>query len=77
VRVLVAELRVAEVPSHEARRIHGASKLNTFRDGYRVLRTIARERQALRRGDHALLLRPLVPAVDVGVAVPEVLDVVA
>ncbi|MEA2170073.1 MAG: hypothetical protein QOF76_3373 [Solirubrobacteraceae bacterium] len=75
VRVLVAELRVAEVPSHEARRIHGVSKLNTFRDGYRVLRTIARERQALRRGDHALLLQRLEPAVDALVVAPEVIDV--
>jgi glycosyltransferase involved in cell wall biosynthesis len=47
IRVLVAGLRVAEVPSHEAARIHGTSNLRTFRDGYRVLRLIARERAAL------------------------------
>ena len=48
VRVLAAGMKVAEVPSHEARRIHGESNLRTFRDGYRVLRTIARERAQLR-----------------------------
>jgi glycosyltransferase involved in cell wall biosynthesis len=51
VRVLAAGMRVAEVPSHEGRRIYGLSHLSTFRDGYRVLRTIARERlQLSRRG---------------------------
>jgi Glycosyl transferase family 2 len=50
VRVLAAGMRVAEVASHEAPRIHGQSHLKTFRDGFRVLRTIIRERRrALRR----------------------------
>lgn len=44
VRIARAGLRVVEVPSFEAERIHGESKLNTFRDGRRVLRTILRER---------------------------------
>jgi glycosyltransferase involved in cell wall biosynthesis len=48
VRVLAAGMKVAEVPSHEARRIHGVSNLSTFRDGYRVLRTIVRERAQVR-----------------------------
>ena len=48
VRVLAAGLRVAEVASHESARIHGQSHLSTFRDGLRVLRTIIRERRALR-----------------------------
>jgi hypothetical protein len=43
VRVLAAGMRVTEVASHEARRIHGQSHLKTFRDGFRVLRTIIRE----------------------------------
>lgn len=47
VRVLAAGLQVAEVPSYEGARIHGTSNLNTFRDGYRILRLIARERSAL------------------------------
>jgi glycosyltransferase involved in cell wall biosynthesis len=47
VRVLAAGMKVAEVPSHEGRRIYGLSHLSTFRDGYRVLRTIVRERSQL------------------------------
>jgi len=38
------KLRVVEVPSFEAPRRVGNSNLNTFRDGWRVLRTILRER---------------------------------
>lgn len=38
-----AGLRIAEVPSLELNRISGASNLQTFRDGWRVLRTIAHE----------------------------------
>lgn len=45
-RVAGARLRVTEVPSFEHDRIHGASNLNAFRDGWRVLRTIVRERRA-------------------------------
>jgi hypothetical protein len=48
VRVLAAGMRVAEVPSHEFSRIYGVSNLRTFRDGYRVLRTIVRERAHVR-----------------------------
>ena len=44
VRALRAGLRVVEVPSFEAERISGASHLHAFRDGWRVLRTIVRER---------------------------------
>lgn len=43
IRVHHASLRVAEVPSFEYQRIHGVSKLNTFRDGWRILKTIVRE----------------------------------
>jgi len=43
-RVHKANLRIIEVPSVEYRRIHGKSNLNAFRDGWRVLRTIVRER---------------------------------
>jgi glycosyltransferase involved in cell wall biosynthesis len=39
-----AGLVVAEVPSVEARRLHGESHLHPFRDGVRILRTIVRER---------------------------------
>jgi len=43
VRAAKAGLTVVEVPSWESRRIHGKSNLSTFRDGWRVLRTILRE----------------------------------
>lgn len=43
VRAAKAGLRIAEVPSIELDRISGASNLQTFRDGWRVLRTLARE----------------------------------
>lgn len=44
IRVAQAGLAVTEVPSYEQSRIHGESNLNAMRDGYRVLRTIVRER---------------------------------
>jgi glycosyltransferase involved in cell wall biosynthesis len=43
-RIHQAKLKIVEVPSFEYRRIHGKSKLRTFRDGWRVLRTIVKER---------------------------------
>ena len=44
VRAAKAGLRTAEVPSFESPRMNGVSNLNTFRDGWRVLMTILRER---------------------------------
>ena len=44
VRLARSALRVVEVPSYEHRRVHGASNLNAFTDGFRVLKTILRER---------------------------------
>lgn len=44
IRALRRGLRVAEVPSFEARRIDGVSNLRVVHDGLRVLRTIVRER---------------------------------
>ncbi|MFL5659353.1 MAG: glycosyltransferase family 2 protein [Ktedonobacteraceae bacterium] len=44
-RVHKASLKIAEVPSFEHQRIYGESKLNTFRDGWRVLKTIMKERR--------------------------------
>jgi glycosyltransferase involved in cell wall biosynthesis len=41
-QALTAGLRIAEVPSLEAPRRSGKSNLRTFRDGWRVLRTILR-----------------------------------
>jgi len=45
VRAAKADLKVTEVPSAEARRLHGNSNLRTFRDGFRVLRTLWQERK--------------------------------
>ena len=50
VRALRAGLKVAEVPSFEAERVHGSSNLRTIPDGLRVLRTILREWQSATRG---------------------------
>jgi len=43
-RILQAGLKIVEVASIEYRRIYGKSNLKAFRDGWRVLRTIVRER---------------------------------
>jgi len=43
VRALREGLKVSEVPSFEAERVHGTSNLRTFPDGWRVLKTIVRE----------------------------------
>jgi glycosyltransferase involved in cell wall biosynthesis len=43
-RALKAGLKIAEVPSFEARRLYGKSNLRTFPDGWRVLKTIFHER---------------------------------
>jgi glycosyltransferase involved in cell wall biosynthesis len=57
VRVHSAALAITEVASFETPRLHGVSNLNAVSDGLRVLRTIAVERKAMRRGDR---LRDLV-----------------
>lgn len=44
IRALKANLRVAEVASFESERIHGESNLQTFKDGWRVLKTIINEK---------------------------------
>ncbi len=44
-RAHIAGLRVVEVPSVEAARIHGESNLRTFPDGWRVFKQILRERR--------------------------------
>ena len=69
VRTLAAGLRVVEVASYESARIHGESHLRTFRDGTRVLRTIARERRRLRRARSGLgVPRPIARTINVTVA---------
>jgi glycosyltransferase involved in cell wall biosynthesis len=60
VRAAKARLKVVEVASHERNRIHGTTNLRTFRDGWRVLRTIVKEWSTSRApepsppGNHAL-----------------------
>jgi glycosyltransferase involved in cell wall biosynthesis len=46
IRALRADLKIVEVPSYEHRRVHGQSGLKTIPDGWRVLKTILRERFA-------------------------------
>lgn len=52
-RVAEEGLRVTEVPSFEHPRIHGASNLDAFSDGLRVLTTILVERRRTRRRHHS------------------------
>jgi glycosyltransferase involved in cell wall biosynthesis len=43
-RMCKANLKIVEVPSIEHPRVYGQSNLRTFRDGWRVLKTIMKER---------------------------------
>lgn len=43
-RIHKSGLKIIEIPSFEHARIYGQSNLRTFRDGWRVLRTIIKER---------------------------------
>jgi glycosyltransferase involved in cell wall biosynthesis len=61
VNAIRAGLRMAEVASHESNRRHGESNLNTFRDGWRVLRTMLKLRFQGRLGDTVDLTQPLEP----------------
>ena len=54
VRALRAELRIAEVPSFEAERIYGEGRLRALPDGWRVLKTIMKERLHLPAGQAAV-----------------------
>jgi hypothetical protein len=44
IRAVKAKLAIKEVPSFETERVHGVGRLVTFPDGWRVLKTIYRER---------------------------------
>lgn len=66
-RAVRAGLRIVEVPSMEAPRRYGESNLRTFRDGWRVLRTMLAERFA--SGAPAM---DLPPANTMSVAIPVV-----
>lgn len=74
VRALAAGFEVVEVPTLEAERIHGVTNLNTFRDGFRVLRTIVRERGAFSETTLPVPCaerRPLQPALLAGAKRPQ------
>ncbi len=44
IKALKAGLKITEVPSYEKDRVNGGSNLNTFRDGWRILKTIFKHR---------------------------------
>ena len=48
IRMHMAGLKIAEVPSVEYQRIHGTSNLNAMKDGWRILKLILQERQVRR-----------------------------
>ncbi|MFC3739039.1 glycosyltransferase family 2 protein [Paractinoplanes deccanensis] len=58
IRAAVDGMKVGEVGSIEHRRIHGETNLNTFRDGFRVLRTIFSEYGRMRRDKRTGERRP-------------------
>jgi hypothetical protein len=58
IRALRAGLNIAEVPSFEDKRIYGEGRLQTFPDGWRVLKTILRERFGRRQ---QAVLTPALP----------------
>ena len=70
IRVLRRGLKVAEVPSFESERVYGVGRLRTIPDGWRVLKTIFRERFQTRLGP---VVRP-VPAAFSGVGSPVMAD---
>jgi glycosyltransferase involved in cell wall biosynthesis len=57
--VATAGLAMVEVPSWEYSRVHGVSNLNAVRDGWRVLRSIARTTMEVRRGRASVRCQPL------------------
>ena len=69
IHIALAGLAVTEVPSFEHPRIHGASNLRTFRDGFRVLRTIMAGRRNVPGGfAPEQLTQPTQPAQPAGPA---------
>jgi glycosyltransferase involved in cell wall biosynthesis len=70
IRVLRRGLSVAEVPSFESARVYGVGRLRTIPDGWRVLKTIFRERF---RSPLGPVVRP-VPAALAGVGSPVMAD---
>jgi glycosyltransferase involved in cell wall biosynthesis len=69
VRALYGGLRIAEVPSFESLRVYGQGRLRTIPDGWRVLKTIFRER--------VLASRRARPAKTLGRSTPPIWEVQA
>lgn len=65
VRVAMAGLRVAEVPSYESSRLYGSSNLSAPRDGMRAVRTMFAEWP----GRHRVPVAELMPAPRRGIAI--------
>jgi glycosyltransferase involved in cell wall biosynthesis len=61
IRIKLAGLKIAEVPSFEHPRIHGQSNLNVYRDGWRVLKTIVREYRASKSRKAPVAVEHLAP----------------
>jgi len=59
VRALQAGLKVAEVPSFEAKRVYGEGRLRTIPDGWRVLKTIWREWTTRKAAPDAPIAEPV------------------
>ena len=59
IRAAADGMTVGEVGSTEHERIHGQSNLNTFRDGFRVLRTIFSEFGRMHRRKRGTVRRPV------------------
>lgn len=75
VRSIKSGLRVAEVPSFESARAFGVSNLHTFRDGWRVARTVLQHRfrtSPMARVDPSTGLHPVAVPVPVSVQEPQV-----
>ena len=47
IRMHKARFKIIEMPSFEYKRLYGISKLSTFKDGWRVFKTILRERRTV------------------------------
>jgi glycosyltransferase involved in cell wall biosynthesis len=72
IRAAAQGMRVGEVGSIEHERIHGESNLNTFRDGFRVLRTIFSEYGRMRRRPNTTPVRAVAGTDYVVTRAPEV-----
>jgi glycosyltransferase involved in cell wall biosynthesis len=62
IRAAKVGLKIHEVPSHERSRLYGASNLRAFRDGWRILKLIVRERVSMVRQDSQRALPAAAPA---------------